>query len=167
MSEDYRLQNAALHRDKPSYGAGGRRLAKEIIALANRKGCKSILDYGCGKATLSMAMPGWDVRNYDPAIPEYNSSPIPADLVVCLDVLEHVEPDCLDAVLDHVRGLMKSLGLFVIATRPARKRLPDGRNAHLIVESADWWRSKIEKVFKVLRSEEDCGVGEVCFEVAP
>jgi len=31
-----------------------------------------------------------------------------------------------------------------IDTLPARKTLPDGRNAHLIQESQDWWLSKIK-----------------------
>ena len=28
---------------------------------------------------------------------------------------------------------------FAISTRPAKKTLPDGRNAHLTVQSPDWW----------------------------
>jgi hypothetical protein len=34
-------------------------------------------------------------------------------------------------------------GWFRIACYPAKKHLPDGRNAHLIIESPDWWRTKI------------------------
>ena len=30
-----------------------------------------------------------------------------------------------------------------IDTIPARKKLPDGRNAHLILESDAWWLDKI------------------------
>ena len=29
------------------------------------------------------------------------------------------------------------------AIEAAKKHLPDGRNAHLIIESPDWWRTKI------------------------
>jgi hypothetical protein len=34
--------------------------------------------------------------------------------------------------------------LFVIATPPAEKILPDGRNAHLIQEPITWWMPKLE-----------------------
>jgi hypothetical protein len=32
-----------------------------------------------------------------------------------------------------------------IDTMPARKTLPDGRNAHLIQETDEWWRNIIER----------------------
>jgi hypothetical protein len=31
-----------------------------------------------------------------------------------------------------------------IDTLPARKRLSDGRNAHLIIEDQDWWTEMIQ-----------------------
>jgi hypothetical protein len=34
-------------------------------------------------------------------------------------------------------------GWFRIACYPAKKHLPDGRNAHLIVESPAWWREQL------------------------
>jgi len=52
--------------------------------------------------------------------------------------LEHVEPDRLGNVLDHIRRLSGKGCYIVIATRPAAAILPDGRNAHLIVKDADW-----------------------------
>jgi hypothetical protein len=35
---------------------------------------------------------------------------------------------------------------LIAATRPAKAVLPDGRNAHLIVQSEDWWLQKIAAV---------------------
>jgi len=40
-------------------------------------------------------------------------------------------------------------GFFRIACYHAKKHLPDGRNAHLIVESPEWWRDKIVNFMKV------------------
>jgi hypothetical protein len=34
-------------------------------------------------------------------------------------------------------------GWFRIACYPAKKYLPDGRNAHLIVELPEWWRKQL------------------------
>ena len=33
----------------------------------------------------------------------------------------------------------------LIACHPAKKKLRDGRNAHLIIEQPNWWRNKLEK----------------------
>jgi hypothetical protein len=58
-------------------------------------------------------------------------------------VLEHVEEDRLDAVLDHLKTLAGKALYLVIATREANATLPDGRNAHLLVRSAQWWTDKL------------------------
>lgn len=137
ITEQYRQLNARLHEDRPDYGSYGHRWARQIRDVA---GDGTILDYGCGKATLSRELP--NVVNYDPAIPEHAAEPVPADVVVCTDVLEHVEPECLDAVLDHIKALARRTVFLVVSTRPARKTLADGRNAHLIVQHSEWWRGK-------------------------
>ncbi|UCF67363.1 MAG: hypothetical protein JSV80_16585 [Acidobacteriota bacterium] len=49
-------------------------------------------------------------------------------------------------------------------TRPAIHRLPDGRNAHLIVESADWWRAQLERRFELLMMK-PAGPAEIVFLV--
>jgi hypothetical protein len=85
------------------------------------------------------------VRNYDPGIPADSALPAPADLVVCTDVLEHIEPEHLDAVLAHIFRLAQRAVFLQIALFPAKKTLPDGRNAHLIVQPANWWLDKIGK----------------------
>ena len=61
------------------------------------------------------------------------------------DVMEHIEPRYLSSVLEHINDLFTNIGYFYIATSPAKKKLPDGRNAHLIVEGPDFWREKIQK----------------------
>ena len=38
---------------------------------------------------------------------------------------------------------MTVAGWFRIACYPAKKQLPDGRNAHLIVEKPEWWREQL------------------------
>ena len=68
------------------------------------------------------------------------------DMVVCTDVLEHVEPAKLDAVLDHIWRLTGRVAYFVIDTRPANAILPDGRNAHLSLHDHWWWIDKLKKV---------------------
>lgn len=145
ISEDYKQQNKKLH-ENPSYGISSSKWANEITQIARQYGALSILDYGCGKGLLKKTL-GGIVSEYDPAIEGKDQAPEPADMVACTDVLEHIEPDCLDSVLDDIRRCTKKVGFFTIATRPAKKILPDGRNAHLIQESHAWWLPKIMERF--------------------
>lgn len=85
------------------------------------------------------------VRNYDPGIPADAGMPEPADLVVCTDVLEHIEPDHLDEVLAHIFGLARRKVILSWALTKAKRVLPDGRNAHLIIEPAKWWVRRIKR----------------------
>lgn len=146
-----------LHEDKSShYGVMGKVYIPMLTALYLDYECESILDYGCGKGSISNLRPSLPINNYDPAIPEFSEPPEPADLVVCLDVMEHIEPEYLDNVLAHLQTLVKKVALISVSTRLAHKTLPDGRNAHLIVEEPEWWLPKFLNVFKMreyVRSE--------------
>ena len=156
ISPDYVEQNQLLHNRSVDYGANSWRHADKIKALMQEYECFDLLDYGCGKGSLLEKIPG--SRGYDPALTEFSVRPFPADLVSCTDVMEHIEPECLDDVLEDIRGLTKKLCAFIVACRPAQKTLPDGRNAHLIVESEEWWINKLSEYFhpagwKVLKGE--------------
>ena len=159
ISEAYTAQNADMHLRKPGYGASGSRWAKEVRDLANLIKAESILDYGAGKRSLEYELDDLNIRSYDPCVPEIAGEPEPADLVACTDVLEHVEPECIDAVLDHIHESALKAVFLVIATRPATKTLPDGRNAHLIQQSSEWWLPKITQRWK-LQYFAKTGVGE-------
>lgn len=135
----YRDLNVALHHQRPDYGMGGVRHLESVRTTAQVYDVCSLLDYGCGKQTLIEALRVPWARGYDPCVPGLDGEPKPADLVVCTDVLEHIEPDCLEAVLDHLRSLSKRLFFTSISLVPAKKVLPDGRNTHLIVQPAAWW----------------------------
>jgi hypothetical protein len=151
ITPEYRALNAKLHQRAPLYGTSGHKHAEQVRQLAQALGAPrknvTVLDYGCGKGTLGAALHfsdrGFYLFEYDPAIPGKDTPPEPADLVVCGDVLEHIEPECLDAVLDDLQRLTKRFVLLTVATRAAQRTLPDGRNTHLIVEDADWWLPKL------------------------
>lgn len=152
LSDGYREQLSRLHA-RQAWGAAGKSHAPEVEAWATAIGAMSILDYGCGRGTLKAAV-GLPVAEYDPGVAGKDGLPAPADLVVATDVLEHVEPDRLDDVLAHLERLAGKGAYLVIALKPARETLPDGRNAHLIVEPADWWlRALGRRSWTVVRSE--------------
>ena len=86
---------------------------------------------------------------YDPAFPEYGK-PQKADLVCCVDVLEHLEIEFLEAVLQELSSITDGFGFFSIHSGPAGKILSDGRNAHLIQQPSSWWLPKLCKYFDIL-----------------
>jgi hypothetical protein len=102
VSPGYRATLKAMH-ERQRWGADGAKHADAVRALAEKVQAATILDYGCGRGDAGEgdgADPGQS--GYDPGIPGKEGMPKPCDLVVCTDVLEHVEEDRLDAVLDHL-----------------------------------------------------------------
>jgi hypothetical protein len=148
ISDEYRLLLQEMHRTQ-RWGYGGGQYAQEIRLLAKRLRARTVLDYGSGGGSF-VRHPAirhrFRVFEYDPGISFKSGMPRPTDLVVTTDVMEHVEPKCLDEVLRHLYSLAQIACYNVIATRPAHKYLPDGRNAHLIIESAEWWEQRFKKL---------------------
>lgn len=143
LTETYRELNRKLH-ENPIYGTSGSQWAKNVLSVCRERGTFDVLDYGCGKRTLEQTL-GFPIQNYDPCIPGLDGPPKPADIVACIDVLEHIEPECIDAVLADIARLTKVAAFLLIANRPAMKMLPDGRNAHLIQEGPEWWLPRLWK----------------------
>ena len=166
ITQQYADLNKKLHEVNRDYGGHGDRYAKIVRKLAETNGVKSILDYGCGKGALaeSLDFPIWE---YDPGIEGKEAAPRPADLVVCTDVLEHIEPDLLPAVLEDFKRVIKVTGFFAIHTGAAGKTLPDGRNTHLIQQGMDAWRTTLEKYFHIAYCAEVKGTPMIYIIVAP
>jgi len=149
ITDQYRDLNKQLHTRKPNYGTSGALYADIIEQLVDICGARTILDYGCGKGTLSEALPHLEITEYDPCIPGKDQHPQRHDLVICSDVLEHIEPELIDNVLDDLQALTGSMLFCLIATSKAHKSLADGRNAHLIVEPYQWWLPKLWSRFRI------------------
>lgn len=147
-SGQYKELQKELHTREAGYGTSGVKHAGHVQELAKRMGTRDVLDYGCGKQTLQKNIP-FPITNYDPFIEGCDSEPDPHDLVVCSDVLEHIEPDCLPDVLTHLREKTKQVLLVDVATRLAKKSLADGRNAHLIIKETLWWLATLGPWFDV------------------
>ncbi|NKB44998.1 MAG: hypothetical protein GKS03_12045 [Alphaproteobacteria bacterium] len=152
ITPEYRALNSKLHENE-RYGTSGAKYVKDVIMIAEANGYKTVLDYGCGKgefkAGLEYLQNPLVVHEYDPAIPGKDKEPPRRDMVLCSDVLEHVEPELLDNVIAHI-ATKGEVAYFIIAMTLAEKNLPDGRNAHLTVEQAPWWLKKLEKQFNIM-----------------
>jgi uncharacterized Rossmann fold enzyme/SAM-dependent methyltransferase len=148
ISPEYRELNRRLHQDEPLFGTNAAKYAPVVLDLSKALKTTSILDYGAGKGLLASNLP-FPIWEYDPAISGKQTCPRPADIVTCIDVLEHIEPDKLDFVLDDLRRCVRKVGFFVISQGSAQKTFPDGRNTHLIQQGKGWWEKKLAKFFEI------------------
>lgn len=155
ITEDYRQQQRELHKN-PNYGTASLQFAPLVWDVLRRYASFDLLDYGAGKGRLLEGfalIPGTGKIVYtpfEPAREEWAAPPEPHDIVACIDVLEHIEPECLDDVLDDLRRCMKVAGIFTIHTGRAVKTLPDGRNAHLIQRPTSWWLPLLCERFEIV-----------------
>lgn len=122
---------------------------EDLLPFCDQLGIETILDYGSGRESLLHHMyqadPNIRVSCYDPGVVGRTGLPKPVDLVNCADVLEHVEPDKLFNVLDHIYTLSMRGAYLVIALRQAKAKMVDGSDAHLIVKDADWWLDQLKR----------------------
>ena len=131
ISDEQLALNQGLHKSDPSFGsrvqAAG--IAAYLpLALFRMHGtgmCSSVLDYGTGKGMLvdrlRAQLPDTIYRGFDPAVPKWSNKPnSPADIVLCLDVLEHVERKSIDDVMSEIQ-IPRLFCLVVVDLRPAVK----------------------------------------------
>jgi hypothetical protein len=158
VSTAYRDTLVKTH-DQRKWGSAGKSHANTIAAWAREIGAKTILDYGCGRATLGPALPEYEVSEYDPGIPSKDALPKAADMVVATDVLEHIEPEFVYNVLCHIRQLAIKGGFLVIALNKSKVDLADGRNSHLTIMPDTWWLEQLRKhEYNVIKSTRQKGL---------
>ncbi len=121
ISGGYLTLQRQLH-ENPNYGVASISYAPIVAQVVARSNARSISDYGAGKQNLKKALDhlgvgGYDYHPFDPAFPEYGD-PQPADLVCCIDVLEHIEPEFLDTVIAELARITVKFGFFTIAQAP-------------------------------------------------
>lgn len=153
ISGDYLAQQQELHKN-PNYGVASLGFAPLVKQVMEQAQVRSLSDYGAGKCNLrkglaDLGKTDFEYRPYDPVFPDYGP-PRPADLVCCIDVLEHIEIDYLDAVLADLKEITTRLGFYSIHTGAAMKTLADGRNAHLIQKPSSWWLPRLCAHFEIL-----------------
>jgi SAM-dependent methyltransferase len=146
INQDYKDQLATMHSQ--GQFVRGSKIFVSVQPFLEQYQPTSVLDFGCGHgalmASIQQAYPDMRVEGYDPGNPAHNQVPKRSfDAVISADVFEHVEPEHLAKTLKLINDKMIIAGWFRIACYPAKKHLPDGRNAHLIVESPDWWREQL------------------------
>lgn len=152
ISDKYRELNTQLHATG-QFGISGHKWVNVVEWIVNHHQIKQILDYGAGQETLKknlQHLSSVQITSYDPAIPHLSAPPAPTELVTCTDVLEHIEPEFINNVLDHIASISTKITFLVIPTGPASKTLADGRNAHLNQKPVEWWLPKLLDRFDLI-----------------
>jgi hypothetical protein len=146
-------QYKELHKQETFYEESATTLHKESIGqYINVSGSKTILDYGCGKAVQYFKE---NIHNeyfygimpslYDPAIEEYSNLPNGKfDMVICTDVLEHIEEADVPYVIKEIYSKAEKFVYLGICNSPADAVLLDGRNAHVTQKPLSWWVEQIQ-----------------------
>jgi 2-polyprenyl-3-methyl-5-hydroxy-6-metoxy-1,4-benzoquinol methylase len=113
---------------------------------------KQILDYGCGKggtmAWIRSLYPTCCVMGWDTGTDRYQQKPAHTfDAIYSIDVWEHIELQDIPQQIQALRELSrkkKSIWCHIIDLTPAKKLLPDGRNAHVTLQTAREWQETFE-----------------------
>jgi len=156
VSDTYAAQLKELHNKNQAFGVGNvtAKHYPTIRGIIQKRSFGSVLDYGCGKGHFikfaQEAMPGLRVEGFDVASDEYAVLPKDVfDMVVCLDVMEHVEFGALSSVLAEIRDRTGKVFVCSVANYPAGKMLPDGRNAHVTQMPFGYWFNMFSCFFRV------------------
>jgi hypothetical protein len=130
--------------------------AARIKKLVDLTGALTILDYGSGKGKQydqlkirtdadeeGSVLDYWGIDHvacYDPAFPPYNKLPQGTfDGVICTDVMEHCPEEDVPWIVEEIFDFATRFVFVNAACFPARKRLPNGENAHCTIRPPEWW----------------------------
>ena len=113
---------------------------------------KSLLDFGCGKGGTmrwlqglypKIAVTGWDIGTE-----VYRRRPRRQsfDGIYSIDCFEHIEQADIPDAIENLKRIshQDTQWCHIIDMTPAKKRLPDGRNAHVTLLEAREWQEVFE-----------------------
>ena len=148
INDDYKRQLQEMHDNNKKFNRSGAKKLNLIQEFIEKYTPTSVIDFGCSDGELlPLLVERYNINavGYDPGVVEFENIPTTAvDCLTSTDVLEHVEPEMIDDTLKIINTLFTKSAFLLIASYPAKKSLPDGRNAHLIIEGVDWWKAKLE-----------------------
>ncbi|MFT4520996.1 MAG: hypothetical protein ACI9JM_003407 [Halioglobus sp.] len=144
----------------------GRSLEPHIATVAGivaANGAATLLDFGSGKGKLYQddidsedvrrkllaQWPGVKVSCYDPGYEPYAGAiEGPFDAVISTDVVEHIPEEDIPWLLDELFGHAQVCIYVVAACYPAKKKMPDGSNAHCTIRPPRWWVEQMREASK-------------------
>ena len=185
LYEKRKYQQVWAHGAYRKFSPGEQEHARAVTQMGMRQG-NSVIDFGCGEGKSvkffdGMGMPAYGIE-FAPNAPSEKGIVVleaclwdvpempPVDFGFCCDVMEHIPPEKVDAVLETIRRMTLKRTYFRIST-VADRFGPDliGKQLHLVVANLAWWETKFAPLWKETRVvEETAGhFTVVCDGVAP
>lgn len=164
MSEpgpDYQRALAATqkhHREHKTFS--GRflfRYLDDVKMLVEKYGCKTMLDYGCGKGVqytqpldngkLLAEFLGVEVTKYDPGWPEFAAEPEGKfDLVICTQALGAIPIDSLPWAIGRLYGFASKAVYVAERIRPVKKNLHKHMAEKMpYLKPHEWWAGVLRR----------------------
>jgi len=150
ISKEYKEKIIHLHENSRWGYAFGKKIPSMIYKYMALSQANSLLDYGSGYGEFKKQMDNqypnakFNIHEYEPGIIRKDEDPPTCDATICFDVLEHVEPNKIDNVLQHMYDKTNKWAYVIICTIPSNSTFPDGQNLHLLVREANWWLEKFK-----------------------
>jgi 2-polyprenyl-3-methyl-5-hydroxy-6-metoxy-1,4-benzoquinol methylase len=156
----------------------GLNLIDTAIKICKEYHVNSILDAGCGtgKATKRFHESGFNIEGVDITLSSLDDDILDyslniefheaclwsikhlkaRDCIYCVDVMEHIPEEKIDAVIDNLANKCNKIAIFQIALfHDGFGPLVGETTLHLTVKPEKWWEERILKRFKNIKKIED------------
>ena len=133
------------------------KILKRIIA--DNK-LNTLLDYGSGKGDRYFNKSHfsneeyppleqyWNIKPtlFDPGVPYLKPKNQKFDIVISIDVLEHIPKEDLNWVINEIFNFSKKIVFLNIACYPAERTFSDGSNLHVSLFPPMWWYGFVSSI---------------------
>jgi len=134
--------------------------AKIIKKIIEKNKLENLLDYGSGKGDRYFNKSDfaneeypplekyWNIKPtlYDPGVPYAKPTNRIFDIVVSIDVLEHIPTEDLNWVINEIFNFSKKIVFLNIACYPAERNFSNGENLHISLFHPMWWYGFITSI---------------------
>lgn len=134
--------------------------AKILKQIISKNNSKNLLDYGSGKGdryfnnstfnyeTYPPLEKYWEIKPtlYDPGVPHPKPIGKKFDIVISIDVLEHIPLEDLGWVIEEIFDFSKKIVFINVACYPAERTFSDGSNVHVSLFPPMWWYGFVTKI---------------------
>ena len=135
----------------PAFAYATEAYMEEIGRVSRAHGISKILDYGGNDGAQYLnhrfhERAGFPLPYvYDPVFNHFSKMPRkPFEMVMAIDVLEHIPEPVVDTVLGRICFLATHVIFLTIASDPSDTILANGQNAHCTLKPLDWWVERIK-----------------------
>ena len=150
----------------------GENAAKLFVEVVKPQNGARIGDFGCGTGrgaleidkliNCDLTLIDFTTNSRDPEAQKFRfveadlTNPIPVMVRhgYCCDVMEHIDPKDVDAVLHNILRACKDC-FFQISTVPDIMGAEIGEQLHLTVEPHSWWKEKLSAYGEILWEQEE------------